>query len=215
MSNKNKKNKPIVPYVINMDFDLAGLEGIPEDTMAPQIFCNWVVKSIISFSEQSKGLLIQHHRQAKRIREIFDAEIKTYGTNRKQAVLTEIRTKAKLEGLTLSEVHDFIKLASKARKNDEMWNGMEYMGQISRAEAESAKAVCELEPEDWKFMKQCWDEARHPMQANEVIMRIDGQIREAISNHDRKVNEENCEDDESEKAPEPTSPAVVEMPPPS
>jgi hypothetical protein len=210
MSSKNKKVRAIIPYRIDMGFDLAGLEGIPEDTQAPQIFCNWVVKSIISYSEQSKGLLIQHHRQAKRIREIFDEVIKTYGQNRKQKVLSDLRVELKLEGLQLFEVEEFIKLASKAPKNEMFTNASDLVQVIAKAQIESAVAVADLEPDDWKFMKQCWDESRHPMQANEVIIRIDGKIRESMADHDRKVQAETNGEDEAEETP---SPAVEIMPP--
>lgn len=43
--------------------------------------------------------------------------------------------------------------------------------------------------EDWRFLKKCWDEVQLSPSANEVIIRIDDKMREAVSNHDRSMSE--------------------------
>jgi hypothetical protein len=189
-----KKNKPQIPFKVNMVFSLDGLEGIPPDTIAPQIFMNWVIKSVILYSQQSKGLMIQNHRQAKRLREIFEQEVKTFGVTQKQKVLEELRENMKLEGLDLGDVKTLIDLLCKAGKDVLLPNSDQFakeaLQQITEAEAKDAHAEVELEQEDWKFMMQCWRESKKPMEANEVIVRIDDNLRQAQSDHDREMNED-------------------------
>jgi len=55
----------------------------------------------------------------------------------------------------------------------------------------------EFEVEDWRFFKRCWDTVQLPEGANEVLIRIDDKVREAVSNHDRESND--VELDENEK----------------
>jgi len=126
MSKKNKANKPVIPFTLGLNIDLDGLEGIPEDQGPAEIARNWLIRGIIDYSEQSKGLLIAHHIQAKRIRDLMEAAVKT----------------------------------------------------------DSQKV--ELEPEDYRFLKMCWEQSKKTMHANEVIVRVNGILTDAQSEHDRR-----------------------------
>jgi len=48
-----------------------------------------------------------------------------------------------------------------------------------------------LEPEDFKFLKKCWEQATFPEKANEVLMRLDDMLKQAQADHDREVTELN------------------------
>lgn len=124
---KKNKNKPVIPFRLKLEIDLEGLEGIPEDQGPAEIARNWMIRGIIDYSEQSKGLLIQHHIQAKRIRDLMEAAVKT-------------ETKE-----------------------------------------------LELEQEDFRFLKMCWEQSRKTMHANEVIVRVNSILTEAQSDHDRRM----------------------------
>ena len=126
---KNKQDKPIVPYKINLKISLKDLDGVPDDTDASEITRNWCIKAMLSHGEASRGFSIQNHRQLKLVRDKFEEAIKT------------------------------------------------------------KQKFVELEPEDFKFFKRCWDAAQLPPSANEVVCRIDELICDAVSNHDRELNE--------------------------
>jgi len=126
MSKKNR-NKPVLAFRLKLAINLDGLEGIPEDQTPAEIARNWMIRGIIDYSEQSKGLLIAHHLQAKRIRDIMEAAIK-----------------AKQE-------------------------------------------VVELEAEDYRFLKMCWEQSKKTMHANEVIVRVHEILAEAQSDYDRRM----------------------------
>lgn len=47
-----------------------------------------------------------------------------------------------------------------------------------------------FEPEEWFFLKKCFDDARFLPNANEVVFRIHEHVQRCVSEHDRAVNEE-------------------------
>lgn len=81
MGNKSKQGKKVekvqVPYRIKMAFSLDNLEGVPPNTGAAEITRNWLVKGLITMSEQGGGFLMAQHIQAKRIRDILEECVKT------------------------------------------------------------------------------------------------------------------------------------------
>jgi len=194
------KNKPVKPFKIDMVINLDGLDGIPPETEAPQIFMNWAIKSILLFSQQSKGLMIQHHRQLKGIRDRLEEETKTYGESRKKKVLEAIREELHLEGMELYQVKEMLELLIKAPQNTLYADAQAKMQEIAEAEVHDAHAFVEFEPEDWKFLNQCWRESRKPGEANEVIMRIDDALKDAQSNHDREANEPEPKEETEEQS---------------
>jgi hypothetical protein len=181
----SKKTKAVVPYKVNMVISLDGLEGLPEDTSAPSIFRHWVIKSVLLFSTQSKGMAINHHRQLRRIREMLDHQVDLYGQGVKKTVLESIRSEFALEGLELWEVKNLVELLTKAEQQ-RFIPAKDKLKEILESESKEEAAEVVLEPEDWKFVMQSWNESRKPGEANEVIMRIDDNLKEAQRRHDKE-----------------------------
>lgn len=84
---------------------------------------------------------------------------------------------------------------------------MEEHKRLYRVRTDLANAVklkesmrAKLEFEDFKFLMKCWNEHTPDPQGNELVIRVDDRLREAISQHDR--NEGKVEGEEKKEGQE-------------